>query len=197
MTLTADKIIRPDDASKLLRTLKHEAEKSRLSGRDLRYVTDYYLIGITYNTGIRISEASALNWENVHEGSLTVINGKGGKSRSVFFGPTTQTLFKDFREFKNEIMRAATDGDYPVFTGKKGRLSSTQIHRRFKAWSERCGISPKISFHSLRHGYATRLLDEGVAISTVRDLLGHSNISITSTYLHFTEKAKERVLAIT
>jgi len=196
MTLTADKIIRPDEAGKLLRMLRHEAEKSRLSGRDLRFVTDYYLIAITYNTGIRISEASALNWGNVLDGSLTVVNGKGGKSRSVFFGSATQTLFREFQEFK-ESLKAIIQGDSAVFTGKKGRLSSTQIHRRFKAWSERCGISPKISFHSLRHGYATKLLDEGVAISTVRDLLGHSNISITSTYLHFTEKAKERVLAIT
>ena len=197
MTLTADKIIRPVDAGRLLRTLKHEAEKSKLSGRDLRFVTDYYLIGITYNTGIRISEASALNWGNVQEGSLTVVNGKGGKSRSVYFGPVTQTLFREFRDFKAGDINGADGADHPVFTGKKGRLSSTQMHRRFKAWSERCGINPKISFHSLRHGYATRLLDEGVALSTVRDLLGHSNISITSTYLHFTEKAKERVLAIT
>ena len=69
--------------------------------------------------------------------------------------------------------------------------------RRFKKLAEDIGLSKSLSFHSLRHGYATRLASRGVPIPAVRDQLGHGNVSTTSVYLHFTDQHKDMIKHIT
>lgn len=190
--LTAEKILYPKDATKLLKLLKHESEKALLSRKDLSYVTDYYMVAIAYNTGLRRLEIHNLDWGHVKDEFLVVKNSKFNKSRTVFFGDKTACLFKEFREFKSAVLAHPLEGDSAVMLGQKGRLSTTQIHRRFKLWVEKAGINTgEISFHSLRHGYATRMIEEGVSLPLLRDQLGHKDISTTSVYLHFTSKAKE------
>ena len=190
--LTAEKILYPKDAGRLLKLLKHESEKSLSSGKDLSYVTDYYMVAIAYNTGLRRLEVHNLNWGHVKDEFLVVKNSKFNKSRTVFFGDKTACLFREFRKFKEQIAFHPLEENSPVVLGQKGRLSTTHIHRRFKLWVEKAGINKgEISFHSLRHGYATRMIEEGVSLPLLRDQLGHKDISTTSVYLHFTAKAKE------
>src|SRR5688572_10130966 len=98
--LTKDRVISQRDAEKLIRTTKIEADKAIASSRDLRFVTDHFLIAIAYNTGLRISELSALNWGDILEDCLIVRRGKGGKARSVFFGAATQAMVEKFRGYK-------------------------------------------------------------------------------------------------
>lgn len=190
--LTAEKILYPKDATKLIQLLKHESDKALVSGKALSYVTDYYMVAIAYNTGLRRLEVHKLNWGQVKDDFLIVKNPKFNKSRTVFFGEKTASLFREFRSFKRQTLRHPTDENSAVMLGQKGRLSTTQIHRRFKVWVEKAGINTKeITFHSLRHGYATRMIEEGVSLPLLRDQLGHKDISTTSVYLHFTSKAKE------
>ena len=190
--LTAEKILFPKDATKLIKLLKHESDKALASGKALSYVTDYYMVAIAYNTGLRRLELHNLNWGQVKDDFLIVKNSKFNKSRTVFFGDKTASLFREFRSFKLQTVRHPTDENSAVMLGQKGRLSTTQIHRRFKVWVERADINTKeITFHSLRHGYATRMIEEGVSLPLLRDQLGLKDISSTSIYLHFTSKAKE------
>lgn len=81
--------------------------------------------------------------------------------------------------------------------GKRGKLNPSGIHRRFKKLIHEAGISSSFSFHSLRHGYATRIMSKGVSLTSIRDQLGHSIIAATSAYLHFTEEFKDKIKKIT
>jgi len=187
--LTADKILQPDEARRLLRLLCSEMEKSLAVGKDLSVVTDYYLLSIAWNTGLRISEVHKLDWQDVKMDFLVIREGKGQKPRTVFFGEKTSQLFQKYSGFRASVLGLAPEG--AVFTGRQGRLSMAQIHRRAKGWFQRAGFSGELSFHSLRHGYATRMIEEGVTLPLLREQLGHSSISTTSIYLHFTAKARE------
>ena len=130
-------------------------EKSLAVGKDLAVVTDYYLLSIVWNTGLRISEVHKLDWQNVKKNFLVIREGKGQKPRTVFFGDKTSQLFQKYSGFRASVLDLAPDG--AVFIGRQGRLSSAQIHRRTKGWFQRAGISGELSFHSLRHGYATSI----------------------------------------
>lgn len=147
------------------------------------------MIAITWNTGMRISEIAKLNWLDVREDFLIVREGKGGKARTIFFGKKTKKLFKSCRNFGDSQYKNVLDG--PVFWGRQGRLSTAQIHRRSKKWFKKLYFPKDITFHSLRHGYATRMIEEGVSLPLLRDQLGHSSISITSVYLHYTKAARK------
>ena len=139
----------------------------------------------------------SLSWGDVYSENLIVRQRKGGKSRIVHFGQKTRSLFTELRDFREEILKIPATPESAIFLGLRGRLTDSAIHRRFKSWIQRAGLSPALSFHSLRHGYAARLLTEGVQLSTVRDQLGHTNLSTTSAYLHFTAKPREAVCRVT
>jgi integrase len=83
-----------------------------------------------------------------------------------------------------------------IFIGQRGQLTRIGIHTRMKYWVKRLGLPDSLSFHSWRHGAATRWLDSGIPLTSVRDQLGHSSISTTSAYLWFTAEAKEKLKAI-
>lgn len=195
--LTLNRLLCPKTAEKLFKAIREESEKGNISqSRSQRLLTDFSLFSITYNTGLRVSEVSALNWVDIHTDFLKVVSGKGSKPRTVFFGRKTLSLFTNLREEK-KTWRRPFEASGAVFVGERGRLSQSAIHRRFKYWVSRLDLLSSLSFHSLRHGYATRMLDNGVSLPFIRDQLGHSNISVTSEYLHFTAKSKERVLSVT
>lgn len=179
---SAEKIPSPAMMRKLFKELSRER-------RNGAFIVDYYLISIAARTGLRISELAALSWDAIGEDFLIVRNGKGGKARSVYFGPETAKVFDEFRK--------VTGGEGSLFVGRKGPLTPSGLHDRFKYWKERVGLPKSITMHSLRHYYATDLLDKGADLIMVRNQLGHSNIAVTSLYLHHTETALERLKAIT
>lgn len=197
-TLTADKILSEKQAKILFKELAREKDNSVSTGKNLKFINDYYAIYLAYNTGLRISELLSLKWEHIQiqNNFLIVARGKGGKSRTVFFGKMTELLITEFKEIQESIFtRKCEPGNY-LFIGQRGPLQRCALHLRFKYWIERLGLPQSLSFHSLRHGFSTRLLNNGVPLQSVRDQLGHSNISITSTYLHFTEDAKEKLMKV-
>lgn len=191
--LSADKILTEKQAKLMLKELGREKDNAASGSAGTKYINDYYLVAIAYYTGLRVSEMSDLKWADVSADYLMVRNGKGGKSRSVTLGIQSLKLLDEFKAVQRERLNRACGSDDYLFLGQRGKLGRTGIHLRFKYWLKRLGLSPKLSFHSLRHGYATRLLDNGIPLASVRDQLGHSNISITSTYLHFTEAAREKL----
>jgi integrase/recombinase XerC len=80
----------------------------------------------------------------------------------------------------------------PVFIGiRGGRLGRGGIHYRMKFWVRISGLSEKLSYHSLRHGFATRMLNQGIKLHDLKEVMGHQNIATTSLYLHFTEESRE------
>lgn len=192
-TLTADKIIDERQVKLLLKETGREKDNSVATGKNLKYLNDYFSIGIAYNTGLRISELVAVKWQDIQKEFLIVRCGKGGKSRTIYYGERTYNLFEEFKKLQSELLkRPCAENDF-VFIGQRGALKRCAVHLRFKYWINRLGLPKTLSFHSLRHGFATRLLDNSVPLQAVKEQLGHSNISVTSTYLHFTTEAKEKI----
>lgn len=108
--LTADKILQPEDVRRLLRLLHSEMEKSLAVGKDLAVVTDYYLLSIAWNTGLRISEIHKLDWQDVKKDFLVIREGKGQKPRTVFFGEKTSQLFLKYSGFRASVLSLAPEG---------------------------------------------------------------------------------------
>lgn len=199
--ITADKILSEHQLSKLLKRLRSEKDKSlaaihfskRASPREVRVVVDYFLFALLAHTGLRISEALNLRWSDIHADFLIVRAevSKNGRRDSVYFGPKTRSLLDELFEIKQgELRKTETDSVFS-FSGKLP--SRSYAHTRFKYWISQAGLPSQLSLHSLRHTYGTICLDNGLSLTFVRDQLRHSNIAITSQYLHLTKANRDRV----
>lgn len=198
--ITADKILSEPQLVRLLKRLKVEKEKATLSihasnkalPKELRIVMDYFLFTLIANTGLRISEALSLNWTDIHEDFLIIRPevSKNGKKGTVYFGEKTKLLLSELKTSKTETIKDSVDFLFSV----KGRVATRcYMHIRFKWWLQMTDLPLELSIHSLRHTYGTLCLDKGLSLTFVRDNLRHSNISITSQYLHLTKENRDKV----
>lgn len=198
--ITADKILSEQQLNRFLKRLKTEKDKSVLSiqstkqflPKETRVVMDYFLFTLITNTGLRISETLSLNWSDIHDDFLVIRPevSKNKKKGTVYFGTKTKTLLDDLRKIKAEIIK--DDTNY-LFSVKSKVVTRCYMHVRFKFWIQQTDLPPTLSIHSLRHTYGTQCLDKGLPLTFVRDNLRHSNISITSQYLHLTQESRGKV----
>lgn len=149
------------------------------------YWRDRAILEFLYATGVRVSELGDLRIASVdlEEGFATVF-GKGSKERLVpVGGPALRSLERYLREVRPELDRGKGDGH--VFLNARG----TPI-RRESIWSlvrtaaKRAGVNRKVSPHTIRHTYATHLVEGGADLAAVQELLGHADISTTQIYTH-------------
>ena len=154
-------------------------------------VRDRAMLEVLYATGLRVSELVGLRSEQVNliQGVLRVV-GKGGKERLVPLGePAVEWLERYFRKGRPDIL-----GERPtpaLFPTSRGRAMTRQAFwYLIKRYAVRAGISQGISPHTLRHAFATHLLDHGADLRVVQMLLGHRDISTTQIYTHI---ARERL----
>lgn len=183
--------IRPE-AIEIPRTVEVEAnfldEEEQLalikSARNLR---DKALIMTILSSGLRASEILNLKEDDLYRRSLIVSRGKGGKPRVTFIDPLTEKSIKEYHH-KREV-----DSVF-VFTNSFGKpLSRQYLSRMISETALRAGIKKRVSAHTLRHSFATNMLRKGARIEDVQPLMGHSNISTTRLYMHFTnEYLRER-----
>jgi integrase/recombinase XerC len=145
---------------------------------------DQAILELLYATGIRVSELATLSIQDINFEAKTIrVQGKGKRERQVFFGQTaTQTLTAYLEERRH---KATLRDDTPLFLNHRGnRLSVRGLHLIVKKHSQRTGISPNTSPHTLRHAFATHLLDNGADLRSIQELLGHQRLSTTQQYTH-------------
>lgn len=146
---------------------------------------DKAIFELLYSSGLRISEACNLRVKDIDfENSILNIIGKGDRQRLVPFGEVAGNLLKLYiNEVRMEIL-----GNYVsdfVFISKKGSgLSRKSAWRLLKKYIERAGIKKNITPHTLRHSFATHLLQNKADLRAVQELLGHIDISTTQIYTH-------------
>ena len=142
------------------------------------------LIIVLWRTGLRISEALALQDKDVDliDGRLVVQRGKGGgKRRVVGLDHGTVSALTEWLARRAEI---APPLDAPVFcTRRGGRTDSSYVRRLLPRLAREAGVGKRVHAHGLRHVFATELQAEGAPLSMIRDLLGHSSLATTDTYL--------------
>ncbi|MGM0443119.1 MAG: tyrosine recombinase XerC [Fibrobacterota bacterium] len=164
----------------------HATQSLRKNHTDSGSLRDSLIIELFYGSGIRLSELQGLNCEDVNTRNGTVlVMGKGRKERII---PTTDYSLKIYAAYLQERKSSNTPTG-PLFLSKKGtRLSHRQIQRIVKKTLEDTTGSSEYSPHSLRHTYASQLLDNGADIRVVKELLGHSSLNTTQIYTHLSPK---------
>ena len=151
------------------------------------------MLELMYSTGLRISELINLKMSNIDiESNLLKTIGKGNKERIIPIGDyATEFLIKYIYEYRGQFLKK-TNSEY-LFLNKNGTNMSRQMFFKIiqKLAIEK-NIKTKFSPHTLRHSFATHMLDYGADLRTIQELLGHSNISTTQIYTHMSnEKLRE------
>ena len=155
---------------------------------------DLLLLEFLYGSGCRVSEAVGLDVADVEpdHGRARVL-GKGNKERVVFFGGECRALLEQYLPLRAARLRAWLASSAPAarvarhalfHNGRGGRLSDRSARRIVTAATAAAGIDKRITPHSLRHSFATHLLDAGANVRVVQELLGHASISTTQVYTH-------------
>ncbi|MDX1513513.1 MAG: site-specific tyrosine recombinase XerD [Gammaproteobacteria bacterium] len=152
---------------------------------------DRAMLEVLYATGLRVSELVTLNSTQVNRQQGVIrVRGKGNKERLVPLGEEALDWLERFlRSGRDEILGSRrTDALFPTRAGKA--MSRQGFWQRIKQYSRKAGISKPLSPHTLRHAFATHLLNHGADLRVVQMLLGHSDISTTQIYTHV---ARERL----
>ncbi len=158
---------------------------------------DRALLEVLYGTGARISEAVGLDIDDVDvDGRAVVLRGKGGKSRMVPIGSFALQALDAYVVRGRPALLAAGRGTPALFTNVRGgRLSRQGAWAVLKAACDRAGVTAAVSPHTLRHSFATHLLDGGADVRTVQELLGHASVTTTQIYTLITVERLREVYA--
>ncbi|WP_425559435.1 tyrosine recombinase [Catenulispora yoronensis] len=160
---------------------------------------DRALLEFLYGTGARVSEAVDLDVDDVDRQDRTVIlDGKGGKQRLVPVGSYACRALEEYLSgLRPELVRKARKGNGGALflNARGGRLTRQGAWTVLGAVAERAGMAGKVSPHTLRHSFATHLLDGGADIRTVQELLGHSSATTTQIYTRVTVERLREVYA--
>ena len=152
-----------------------------------RGLRDRALLELLYGTGARISEAVGLAVDDVDRGQAVVrLAGKGGKERIVPVGSYALRAVEDYLVGARPALAAKSRGGVrggPLFLNARGGpLSRQSAWTILRAAAERAGLTAEISPHTLRHSFATHLLDGGADVRVVQELLGHASVTTTQIY---------------
>jgi len=148
------------------------------------------MLELLYATGMRISEVINIEYANFDfERCVVKVRGKGSKERLIPYGPEAAKALSDYLAFRRENhLKLNSRSLFINSSGKK--ITRQAFWHRLKKYLMEIGLTEKISPHTLRHGFATHLLNHGADLRSVQMLLGHSDISTTQIYTHI---AKSRL----
>ena len=150
---------------------------------------DRALLELLYATGLRVGELVSLDRHDIDlEARVLRVLGKGGKERMVPFGTAAATALaawlEDWDELRARARPAAGDAE-PVFLNQRGRrLGDRSVRALVDRYAAAAGVPAGVHPHTLRHTFATHLLEEGADLRTIQELLGHSSLATTQRYTH-------------
>ena len=158
---------------------------------------DRAILELLYAAGLRVSELVGLDWPDVDLSARVVrVMGKGSKERMVPFGRPAAEALRQWLGVWETVRSPADQADdgQPVFlTGKGKRLGDRAVRRLIDRWVDVAAVARGVHPHTLRHTFATHLLEGGADLRAIQELLGHSSLSTTQKYTHL---EVERLLAV-
>lgn len=179
--------LRQPKQSKKLPTILSKAEIERMLDT-IQNAKHRLLVALAYAAGLRVSEAVAVRVKDVHcdEMTLLVRQGKGKKDRLTVLSPRLIAALKN-------MMGEKTADQYVFESERGGKLHSRTAQLIFLRALKKACINAPATFHSLRHSFATHLLENGVDVRYVQELLGHANIRTTQIYTHVTNPSIKNI----
>jgi len=159
-------------------------------------IRDRAILELLYASGLRVSELTSLEFSHFDlENSMLRLWGKGFKERMVPFGEeASEALNRYFQQAREQILRGKRSRS--VFVGASGRsLTRQNIWVMIKKYAKKAGIEKTITPHTLRHTFATHLLENGADLRVVQEFLGHSDIVTTQIYTHINKKVLREAYA--
>ena len=165
-------------------------------GGELAALRDRAILELLFSTGLRVSELCGLNQDLDLSRDEFSVRGKGEKVRVVFLSASAKKAVGEYLKKRGDMSEALLVSYGPSFAkasaGKKGldlpRITPRSVERLVKQYAIKAGITRKVTPHTLRHSFATDLLENGADLRSVQALLGHANISTTQVYTHVTDK---------
>lgn len=157
------------------------------SGDDMLSLRDRAIMEVLYSAGMRVGELVGLNTGDIDliSGSVKV-RGKGKKERIALLGGEAQKAVRRYLEKRSGEAGAGTNAF--LLNKRGGRLSDRSVRRIIDKYVKLTSVEQKISPHSIRHSFATHMLDNGADLRSVQELLGHKNLSTTQIYTHMSSK---------
>ncbi len=193
--LSPEKIELPKIEPREIKVISWEELERLLSapkGNSLKELRDKAILEMLFSTGLRVSELTNLKRKdiNLKAGEFTV-RGKGSKIRIVFLSSVAKQVLAKY-------LKKRQDSEEHLFVSlpKKNKvtpLTSRSIQRIVSYWARRAGIVKPVTPHTLRHMFATDLLQNGADLRAIQELLGHSQITTTQVYTHLSNQALKEV----
>jgi site-specific recombinase XerD len=166
---TLPRSIPPEDVKRLLWAARNVEKNMNRT---------HTIFQILYSTGVRVSELCNINIEDINfsDGTIRVL-GKGNKERIVLLTVPAMNAIIEYLQFRPAVG--------PLFLNRRGqRLSPLTVQRTVRAVAQRAGVTSKVTPHTLRHSFATHMLERGADVRVLQELLGHTNLATTQIYTH-------------
>lgn len=146
---------------------------------------DKAMLELLYATGLRVSELVGLKLGDVNfERGFLIVLGKGSKERAVPLGDTAILHVQDYLERARTALLHGVQSDFLFISSKHRGITRQMFWERIRYYTRKAGILQHVSPHTLRHSFATHLLDNGADLRAVQAMLGHADISTTQIYTH-------------
>ncbi len=170
------KFLEPEEVERLL---------AAPEGDDLLTLRDRAILEILYSTGMRVSELVGLNLDDVDPiGEVVRVRGKGRRER---LAPLGSYALEALDRYLAARAGAEVRDDKALLVNRHGqRLSARSVRRKLAKYLKMAGLDPAVSPHTLRHSFATHMLERGADLRAVQELLGHRSLSTTQVYTHVT-----------
>ena len=152
-------------------------------------IRDSAMLEVLYASGLRVTELAELKQVNInYDHGYLIVMGKGSKERIVPIGSTSIKKINDYLQLSRPYIIKNSISDYLFVTRRGNKFTRQGIWKLIKTYASAAGIEKNISPHTIRHSFATHLLERGADLRTIQLLLGHSDISTTQIYTHVETK---------
>lgn len=190
-------ISNPKREKKLPKYLNYEEMEKLLNSIDtseLEGIRNKLIIELLYSTGIRVSELVNIKIKDIRikENQINIL-GKGNKERIVLFGEKAKEMIKIYLNAYKEYFKGNILNDYLLINKKGKQLTTNKIELIVKDVLKKSSLKLNISPHTLRHTFATHMLDSGADLKSVQELLGHENLKTTAIYTHISNEKLKHV----
>ena len=158
-------------------------------------VRDLAIFEMMYSCGLRVTELCDIKTTDIlWDSDIIRVNGKGNKQRFVPFGPIARDNLKNYLNHKRPSLANKNHNVVELFLSQNGRkLTRMMIWILLKKWTDTSNLQKKVSPHTLRHSFATHLLEGGADLRSVQEMLGHADISTTQVYTHLDKEHLKEV----